>query len=295
MPMQKVIFGLGVAWLLVVSGNISLLYGQAAAPMGSVKESTQLGRDLFLTIGLDIWPHQWQTGIVGNTGANIQSSADFGVGIIPTLTLTYKRFFISASYLVTPEFGFGTTAEFDPRRFAGLPNIFVVQETNLRASRQEGDFTAGYFPLDWLGFAIGWKGVFQDYETQTRLRTIDDQVSAFTLWNKTESSTNYNGPIAGVLGSARINDSFSLVGNVFGGYLFTSCSPQCSSFDDAAYISSKIVLRYALKDLPQLFWTIGYRVQVLNTFVDSGIDTGSGTMNAIDLTHGPVFGMNYRF
>jgi hypothetical protein len=294
MPMQKVIFGLGVAWLLVVSGDISLLYGQAAAPTGTVKESTQLGRDLFLTIGLDIWPHQWQTGIVGNTGANIQSSTDFGVGIIPTLTLTYKRFFISASYLVTPEFGFGTTAELAADRFEDLPDIPVVQETNLRASRQEGDFTAGYFPLDWLGFAIGWKGVFQDYETQTRFRTIDDQ--ALTFWDKTKSRTNYNGPIAGVLGSARIDDSFSLVGNVFGGYLFTNCRPGCSSiFDDAAYISSKIVLRYALKDLPQLFWTIGYRVQVLNTFVNSGFDTGNDTMNAIDLTHGPVFGMNYRF
>lgn len=291
--MHKVIFRMGVALLLVIAGNMSLAYGQAAAPRGTVEESTQLGRDLFLTIGLDIWPHQWQTGIVGNTGANIQSVTDFGVGIIPTFTLTYKRFFISASYLATPEFGFGTSAQLTALRFVDLPDISVVQETNLRASRQEGDFTVGYFPLDWLGVAIGWKGVFQDYENLTRFRTIDDQ--AVTFWDKSQSSTNYNGPIAGVLGSARINDSFSLVGNVFGGYLFTSCSPQCSSFDDAAYISSKIVLRYALKDLPQLFWTIGYRVQVLNTFVDPGFDTGSGTMNAIDLTHGPVFGMNYRF
>ena len=58
--MHKVIFAMGVAWLLVISGNIGLVYGQAAATSGAIEESTQLGRDLFFTIGFDIWPNQWQ-------------------------------------------------------------------------------------------------------------------------------------------------------------------------------------------------------------------------------------------
>ena len=58
--MHKVIFGMGVAWLLVIAGNISLVYGQAAATTGAIEESTQLGRDLYFTIGFDIWPNQWQ-------------------------------------------------------------------------------------------------------------------------------------------------------------------------------------------------------------------------------------------
>jgi hypothetical protein len=56
-PMHKVIFAMGVAWLLVISGNIGLVYGQAAATSGAIEESTQLGRDLFFTIGFDIWPN----------------------------------------------------------------------------------------------------------------------------------------------------------------------------------------------------------------------------------------------
>jgi len=55
--MHKVIFAMGVAWLLVISGNIGLVYGQAAATSGAIEESTQLGRDLFFTIGFDIWPN----------------------------------------------------------------------------------------------------------------------------------------------------------------------------------------------------------------------------------------------
>jgi hypothetical protein len=202
---------------------------------------------------------------------------------------------------VTPDFDFGTGTEFFPVQSAN-PNLpfAVLRETSVKASRQEGDVTVGYFPLDWLGLAIGWKGVFQDYENQTRFSLVNGQVLPPPFnppggWNKTESRTNYNGPIGGVLVSARINDSFSLLGNVFGGYLFTSCTPGCSSiFDNAAYASSKIVLRYALPTLPQLSWTFGYRVQVINTFIDDSnikFDTGNG----IDLTHGPILGMNYRF
>ena len=60
MPMHKVISAMGVALLLVITGNISLVYSQAAATSGAIEESTQLGRDLFFTIGFDIWPNQWQ-------------------------------------------------------------------------------------------------------------------------------------------------------------------------------------------------------------------------------------------
>jgi hypothetical protein len=305
MPMQKVIVGVGVAWLLVVLGSISFVYGQAATPTGTVEETTQLGRDLFLTIGFEIWPNQWETEFLANAaegGANIQSATDFSVGFIPTLTLTYKRFFISASYMVTPKYDFGTRTDVivSPVQFGpptGTIDLPFIQEIRAKASRQEGDVTVGYFPLDWLGVAIGWKGVFQSYEIDNRFLLPAFPVAGVTLTEpdppKSESITRYNGPIFGVLGSARINDSFALLGNAFGGYMFTSCTPgSCAPFNNGTYAGSKIVLRYAPTTLPQLSLTLGYRVQVINTDID---DPAYDSGNAIDLTHGPVFGVNYRF
>ena len=137
MPMHKVIFGMGVAWLLVIAGNISLVYGQAAATSGAIEESTQLGRDLFLTIGFDIWPNQWQKtysalsapnpfpgipdpitmtpsrNLIANANSvnNIQASSAFNVGFIPTATLTYKNLFITGSYMATTDYQFGTSSQ----------------------------------------------------------------------------------------------------------------------------------------------------------------------------------------
>jgi hypothetical protein len=263
MLLQKVIFGLGVAWLLVISGSISVVYGQAAATIGTVEESTQLGRDLFLTIGLDIWANQWQTFDLVNTvqtGPVVVSLDDISLAFIPNITLTYKNVFISASYMRTLDYEFG-------EEIGGA-------ETD--ASRQEGDLTLGFFPLNWLGVAMGYKGVFQDFPS------LD---------------LHFNGPILGVLGNARINDSFALSGNVFGGYMDVDCNPEtigasrgfCPQIGNATYIGTKLVLRYAPTTLPQLFLTLGYRVQVLNTDIDGFESDG------IDLTHGPVLGVNFRF
>jgi hypothetical protein len=118
--------------------------------------------------------------------------------------------------------------------------------------------------------------------------TLDLQV----FESKSDSTTCHNGPIFGILGSARINDSFALLGNAFGGYMVVSCSPDCPEFGHDSYAASKLVVRYAPKSLPQRSLTLGYRVQVINTDIDAqGFDTGNG----IDLTHNPVFGVNYRF
>ena len=99
--MQKVIVGMVVAWLLVVTGRISLVYSQPAAITEAGETSTiRLGRDLSLTVGLDVWPNQWvksTSAFLGNGqpggGANIGQVSAFGVGFIPNATLTYKRFF----------------------------------------------------------------------------------------------------------------------------------------------------------------------------------------------------------
>jgi len=166
-------------------------------------------------------------------------------------------------------------------------------ELRTDASRQEGDLTLGYFPLDWLGVAIGYKGIFQRFENEVR----------FLVANTTETfrfTTNYNGITFGVLASAKIDDSFSLIGNAFGGYLFVGCNFSCSS-GNSPYTAAKLVLRYA--PTPRVSLTLGYRVQIVNnppkTPSDSPIVPGLplefDAPSSIDLTHGAVMGVNYRF
>jgi len=294
--MQKVVVGVGIMWLIVVVGSVSLVYGQATVPVGSTESSIRLGEDLSLTLGLDVWPNQWQTSsaFAQSNARSIQANTAFGVGFIQTATLVYKRLFASISYMRTTNYDFGSntslvngTAE-DPNAPLGTPGSTVaVLQQGVTGSRQEGDLTVGYFPLNWLGVAVGYKGVFQDFDINGRF-TLPGQ-SVTDLMPST-SKTRYNGVIFGVLGSARIDDRFTLLGNVFGGYLFISCSPDCPDIGNGSYAASKLVLRYALT--PQFSLTLGYRVQIINTSIaNDSFDSG----HAIDLTHGPILGVNARF
>jgi hypothetical protein len=352
MPMHKVIFGMGVAWLLLIAGNISLVYGQPAATSGAIEESTQLGRDLFFTIGFDIWPNQWQktytalnvpnpfagipdplTGIVSpnlivnaSSVNNIQASSAFNVGFIPTATLTYKNLFITGSYMATTDYQFGTSSQTvtapivvftDEGSFID-PDLPFGLKTDLEASRQEWDFTMGYFPLEWLGVAMGYKGIVQDYKLKQTLTAPVNPPLVFTATGTPTFSTTssskirYNGPILGVLANTRLSDNFALLGNVFGGYLFVDCTPSCtqsvftdnvlnrqtpddvtlgsqSLVEDSPFVASKLMVRYTPTSLPALSLTLSYRIQLIIS--ESDISSGPG----IDVTHGPVVGVNYRF
>src|SRR5262249_27158493 len=155
------------------------------------------------------------------------------------------------------------------------PTRVELLEIGTTASRQEGDLTVGYFPLDWLGVAIGYKGIFEDFDSQ--FRVIAPTVPGVP--RSQSSSIHFNGITFGALASAKIDDRFSLIGNAFGGYLFLGCSSTCSSKNHSLYTASKLVLRYA--PTPHISVLLGYRVQVINI-------PSAFAPSAIDLTHGPV-------
>jgi len=219
-------------------------------------------------------------------------------------TLDYQ--FGTSSQIVTVP-GFRTDGTF-------VPDIPIGLETDLEASRQEWDFIMGYFPLEWLGIAIGYKGIVQDYELkQTLTPPINGSFRNPEANEPTTSNSKirYNGPILGVLANTRLSDNFALLGNVFGGYLFVDCTPSCtqtvitdpsrsrpegdrllgsqSLVEDSPFVSSKLMVCYAPTSLPALSLTLSYRVQLIIS--ESDISSGPG----IDVTHGPVVGVNYRF
>jgi hypothetical protein len=184
----------------------------------------------------------------------------------PIIRLDYKKFDFTASYMWAPDYDFGRTIAtgFLPD---GTPNTFTA---DLTATRQEADFTVGYWPLDWLGIAIGYKGIFRGYKFENTQQLFPPFANVGTF----KVDTYYQGPVFGVRGDAKINDSFALLGNVFGGYLFTSCSSNqsnnpCRQVSDGTYAASRLTLRYAPKSPSGLSLTLGYRFQIINTDIDS--------------------------
>jgi hypothetical protein len=273
------------------------------------------------------FPEQRNLIVNASSVNNIQASSAFNVGFIPTATLTYKNLFITGSYMATTDYQFGTSSQTvtapivvftDEGSFID-PDLPFGLKTDLEASRQEWDFTMGYFPLEWLGIAMGYKGIVQDYKLKQTLTApfgIDfvspETGVTGTLSTTSSSKIRYNGPILGVLANTRLSDNFALLGNVFGGYLFVDCTPSCtqtvwthnvqnlqstadftlgsqSLVEDSPFVSTKLMLRYAPTSLPALSLTLSYRVQLIIS--ESDISSGPG----IDVTHGPVVGVNYRF
>ena len=306
MSRHKVIVALGIAWLLLTAGSFTLVDGQPATTESDREPSPRgLGQEISFTLGLDVWPNQWVKTIdtfpLG--GTEVGQISAFSVAFIPNATLTYRRFFLSASYMVPTGYQFGkistVVAPFGitPGSPDTPPGIADLIELRVNASRQEGDLTFGYFPLDWLGVAIGYKGIFQHFDSEGR------SVLLGTSPVGVEFETNYNGLTFGVLASAHIDDRFSLSGNAFGGYLFINCLPFCTRAN-SPYTAAKLVLRYA--PTPQFSVTLGYRVQIVNNPpktpstantgpIPPGLPTEFDAPSAIDVTHGAIMGVSYRF
>src|ERR1043165_5817053 len=101
--------------------------------------------------------------------------------------------------MVTPDYHFGTTSGLQTQD--GGPGNAVLVESTFTASRQEGDFTIGYFPLDWLGVAIGYKGIFQDLDVKGRATRFGNPVPQ-ELQPVPTQKVKFNGLTFGVLGSA---------------------------------------------------------------------------------------------
>jgi hypothetical protein len=265
------------------------------------------GTNLGLTLGLDVWLNQWQTGIPTNDseGRNIRNTTltAVGVGFVPNVTLTYDRFFVSASYMHTNDYEFGTTRDivtistFDPGCQPRLTILCVfTREQHVEASRQEAEVAFGYrfFETDrgFLGAVVGYKGVFQDFTSVVRFASVTDPVNFGAFQTVTSnSSTRYNGGFIGLVGAASLGGGFGIFGNAAGGALKPNCTPSCPGLSIAPYAAAKVGASYRPFDMPLTF-TAAYRVQVINN--EFTVITNR-TGNVIDLTHGLVLGANWSF
>jgi len=329
-----------VAWVVVFTGSIHFVYGESLEPPAVVRaaeEATPIdttalalaladrklelsglfGTDLRLTVGADVWFNQWQTGQTFGSqrqGFRNETLTTLGVGIIPNATLSYQRFFVSASYMWTPDYHFGsTTTVLNTNALVnvvgfGIQSLSVLQETHFTASRQEAEVSFGYrfFETEtgFLGAAVGYKGIFQDYVTSFRRASgaVPFGFGSFGPLIRAggHTQTNYNGWIVGLVGAASLGGGVGVFGNAAGGVLYPNCSgskkqfadePSCPGFGVAPYAAAKVGVSYRPFDAPLTF-SAGYRIQVLNTEF-KGTTPRAG--NTIDLTHGLIVGANWTF
>lgn len=298
--MNRAIVGAVAAWLLILTGSVSLVYGQSAVDRLSLSAnrpveegSAEIAKDLWFTLGGQVWLNQWQTGvlIVSPNGGSVPTVTALSTGGIATASLSYKEFFVSGSYMATPDYDFGKfTTVLTVVNLAGAIVGAAEVESNVIASRQEADFSLGYFVHPRLGLKVGYKGVFQKYEITDR--QIGGTPLAQPILSST-SDTNYNGVTFGVVANAPMGGDFTLLGTALGGYLLVSCVPSCeTTFGDATYANGEVAASYRPAAMPSLSFTVGYRAQIINTELrDARFRNG----NAIDLTHGPTLGVNWTF
>ncbi len=271
---------------VVASFVLSLWAGPASAGFDRVFPVTS---DFFMTVGYKLWLANWQTGnftFTSQEGSNSASYGEQAAASIPSVSLKYKRVFLSASMLSTGDYDFPVYT--DMISLTGGGGASTLLEHRTTASRDEVDANLGVSVNPSLAFSVGYKGITQDFRMKTRSLS-----GVATVPQDDQSKTKYSGPTLGVLVGAPLGAGFSAYGNFVGGILSMKFEPSSGTEDepDAVYEGAEIGLAYKAKNTPFSF-TLGYKYQVIDNTTN---DKNFKDQRVIDLTRGFIFGLNIFF
>ncbi len=239
------------------------------------------GQDWTLLAGAKLWANSWDTSYmdyVPQAGAHVVEVTGNSIAVIPNALFKYKSVFASLGYLVSGNYTFPAYAQ--TLNVSGTP---YTATTNSEASRNEVDADLGYYFVPNVYVTMGYKNVTQKYSTT--------MTGAGLATQNTNSETYYNGVTFGIGGSAAIGSGFSLYGNGAGGYLAETFKGGNYS-DNASYVNSEIGLAWTGGPVTV---TAGYRYQIITTYLSNNDGAGYSGQDAIDLTNGWIFGLNYAF
>lgn len=233
--------------------------------------------DFHISVGVKTWISDWdswyRTNVFYGSGS-IQFSepvdSNTRPAFIPNLSLTYKSFLLSGSYLASQDYSLAGSRD------------------NFTASRSEYDAALGYYVIDGLAVTAGYKQISQDYGG-----------GAF----------KWRGPTIGFLPSANLKGNWGVYGVASYG-LFKLNVPQAlsdaanaTSFN-ASYGLVEAGLSYGVffpQIIEALRITVGYRAQILTTKgykLKSADALGNATTPAPyehDDTYGPTIGISATF
>lgn len=293
MKISKMAVGMGI-----VLGLMALSIGRES---GWAEEGE--GKDFYFTVGSKLWINSWFTfvpaGPVSQTGANVQSFGDRAVAVLPSVSLKYKSFFVSGSYLTTPSYTFPSFTD----RFSldvgatgggGASDI----QFDYSAKRTEADVNLGFYVVPQLGFTVGYKGVRQRYNlTETILNGNLVFGGKDKIFVAPESTTKYDGVTFGMTGAAPIGAGFNIYGNGVGGFMSVKYDPPPANNekDTATYEAGELGIAWRAPKLVSI--SVGYKFQIINTnFSRSTNPNFNGLIvNGLDVTKGVILGLNFFF
>lgn len=228
--------------------------------------SARIGKDTYLTVGYKLWINTWETAIAPLSGQHVNAIVASQVASIPNLSVKYKNFLVSGSYLFTGDYDF-------PAFRDTFNNGVVSSDIKFKASRTEADLNVGYYLTPNLVATVGYKNVEQKY-TQTY------QGTTFA-----PGKTHYNGMTIGLGGAASIGKGFGMYGNAAYGIMGASYSPS-TTHDTANYEATEVGFNWRAPTVP-FSVSLGYKFQYLTTH-------SSGVTSA-DVTRGYILGAAYTF
>jgi len=264
----------------------------AAGPSMAAEQSTPVGKDLTLAIGMKLWYNTWQSSRPANVnqpgynGFNVISyTSDSNVAYIPSISLKFKDFFISASYLNAPEYKFQPYSDVN----IGSAPTFTAYTVNhtTTAKRTDFDTNIGFYLTPNFAFTMGYKVVSQE---------ITDTTSGVGVTSTTSVlKPTYKGLTYGIVASVPIGEGFGLFGNLAMGKMDMEYKGGSSNLYNTDYYSTELGIAYRVQSMP-LSFTLGYRLQSIEQKLPDYKTGGSKTTPiAADVTKGTTFGMNFVF
>lgn len=260
----------------------------AAGPSVAEEQSTPLGKDVTLAIGMKFWFNTWQSaqGSLGaQQGTNVQTYvSDANIAVIPSISLKIKDFFISTSYLGAPEYTFPEYSDTLILTSGPTTTAYTLNHKTT-AKRTESDANIGWYVTPNLALTLGYKVVTLE---------ITDKRSGTGLLSRTViDKPTYAGPIIGFIGSVPLGEGLGLFGSLALGKMDMKYEGGTTTYD-ADYVATELGIGYREKSLP-LSYSVGYRFQSIEQKLPSYQIGGPGTPISPDVTKGFTFGINLIF
>lgn len=243
----------------------------ALAMLGaSTAVMAQEPRNLRFTLGVKAWYSEWQSWFTpNNPGANvITATAASKFALIPTGTILYRNFFVSAGYFTDTTYDFPSYTE----AVGG-----AITRTDASAKRKELDVNFGWYFMPRAAITVGYKQVKQDVTTTTTGGTFSG-LPRTTSWLYTAA------PTVGITLSAPIMPRVSLYGNGAYGPVSVEMNGSKQAGVKGTYGSSEFGVAWQ----PARVWTLtaGFKYQIV-TQEPTGAYDG---LSFRDVTSGWIFG-----
>ena len=285
-------------------------------PSGAEQEAAAGGgKDFTVAVGLKLWINEWNTwrtpnltiaGLTPLRGANVStltSDSHGEVSPIPSLTVRYKDFFLSGSYLTQTDYSFPEQTD-----KVDFQNSAITFGYKLAGSRKEWDVILGYQILPGLALTTGYKEINQAFYQEgcaASFAGASQNCPQTASGNKLlDARVTYGGPTLGITGSAALDrERFPGLG-VYGSFAYGwlganyTRSGAAQSVGDVDYYVGELGFTYThlLKEMPVYLPLssatayAGYRYQSYESHIK---DTNGN--NPKDVVQGFVTGLNFAY